>query len=299
MVGLGIVGFGYWGPNLVRNFNSISGSGVTYCSDLDDKRLAHAKSVYPKISITKDYREILNNKKIDAVIIATPPTTHYEIAKELISLGYPLLVEKPLVLKLDQALELKKLADEKNVNVLVGYIYLYHPAILKVKSLLKKISPIKEIIFSGLQSPIRSDVSVLWDWGPHFVSIAHLLLNQIPSKVKGYGTNEDVVVEMNYVKTKVIMYMKWQNTNKVRKIEIRGDKGKIIFDDLVPKKITLKLKDTVTFPDFKESSPLLEEVKYFISLLNVNKKSRLDDDIKITRILTQAQDSMENPVRSS
>ena len=114
---LGIIGCGYWGPNLIRNFNNISGVEMTHCGDLDESRLNHIKGIYPKTIVTKDYREILSKKDVDAIIVATPIDTHYKIAKDALNADKHVLVEKPITNSYEDATNLIKIS-EKNKKVL-------------------------------------------------------------------------------------------------------------------------------------------------------------------------------------
>ena len=122
---LGIIGCGHWGPNLIRNFNNIAGAEVAYCADLDESRLKHIKGLYPKISITRDYKDILNKKEINAVVIATPIETHYNIAKDVLNANKHVLIEKPIANSSDEAKELIKIAEKNKKVLMVDHTFEY------------------------------------------------------------------------------------------------------------------------------------------------------------------------------
>ena len=242
MVKLGIVGYGYWGPNLVRNFNSIPDSEVVYCADFDEKRLQHARSLYPKINITKNYKEILDDKEVDAVIVATPIETHYKIVKESLNAGKHVLVEKPITASSEEAIGLIKAAKEGKKVLMVDHTFEYSMPARKVKEIISsgelgKIFTIDMIrVNLGL---FQEKVNVIWDLAPHDISMLLYYLGQPPMAVRAVGRSyvrqgieDDAHINLEFnEKIMANMHVSWLDPMKIRKTTIVGNKKMLVFDD--------------------------------------------------------------------
>lgn len=186
---IAVVGCGYWGKNLVRNF---AGLGVlhTIC-DSDAEKLEHLKSLYPEVNTEIDYRRVLADQDIRGVIIATPAASHYAAAKEALLSGKDVFVEKPLALEVEQGEELVELAEKSNRVLLVGHLLEYHPAIVKLKELVDKgeLGKINYIYSNRLNlGKFRTEENILWSFAPHDIAVILLLLGgEMPQEVSAHG----------------------------------------------------------------------------------------------------------------
>lgn len=250
IIKIGIIGYGYWGPNLVRNFNGIKDCKVTCVSDLIELRLDVLSQTYHDIQRYRNMLDIINSPDVDAVVVATPVFTHYDIALKALHAGKHVLIEKPMVSTSQQALELIELAERKNLILMVDHTFLYTGAIQKMKELISngEIGDIKYIdstrINLGLFQP---DVNVLWDLAPHDISIVNYLHDEKPHSVQATGIShtgnnvENIAyLTVNY-KSGFIAHFNcsWTSPVKIRLMLIGGDKKMIVFNDLEP---TEKLK---------------------------------------------------------
>ena len=160
-VTIGVVGCGYWGPNYVRVFNELPSSSVLWCCDIDSDRLMHMKRLYPNVRISKNYKEILEDAKVDAVVVTTPASTHYQIAMEAMENNKHVLIEKPMATNTKHAEQLYEKSKSLRKVMIVGHTYIYHPAIQKIKDLISR-NELGKIYYmysvrTGL-GPIRNDV---------------------------------------------------------------------------------------------------------------------------------------------
>lgn len=254
MLNCAILGFGYWGPNLVRNFNAVSECKVKYVCDFRDERLALVNKQYPNIITTKDFDAVLNDSEIDAVIIATPVFTHFELAKKALLKGKNVLIEKPMTSTSKEALELYEISLKVNKLLMVDHTFLYTGAVQKMKQLIdsETIGNVKYFdstrINLGLFQP---DINVLWDLAPHDISILNYLIKETPYSVNATGvshTNNGIeniaYLTVNY-KSGFIAHFNcsWTSPVKLRTMLIGGDKKMVLFNDLEPTE-KIKVYDT-------------------------------------------------------
>lgn len=244
MVKLGIVGCGYWGPNLIRNFNSISDAEVIICADLDEKRLDHIKSIYPKISTTKNYHDILKDKEIDAVIVATTIETHYKIARDALNADKHVLVEKPITANSKEAMDLIKISGKNKKILMVDHTFEFSAPVRKVKEIIKNndwgnVFTIDMIrVNLGL---FQEKVNVIWDLAPHDISMLIYYLDQSPLTIRASGQSyvregieDDAHINMLF-KGKIManIHVSWLDPLKIRKTTIVGNKKMLVFDDIL------------------------------------------------------------------
>ncbi len=183
IINLGVIGCGHWGPNFVRNFSQMSNANVCEVSDLNVKRLEHIKELYPVIRVSQDYRKMLEDDKLNAIVVSTPAVTHYGIVKECLKKNKHVLVEKPLALRINDAEELVDLARNKKRLLMVGHTFLYNRAVNKIKELVKKgdLGRIYYLYTTRTNlGPLRTDISAMWDLAPHDISIFSYLLDSQP-----------------------------------------------------------------------------------------------------------------------
>jgi len=189
MLKVGVIGLGYWGPKLARNFHELPEARLTWGSDLDQSRLDHIRRLYPQVRTTRDYREVLASD-VDAVCIATPVRTHYSLAMEALRAGKHVLVEKPLAACVKQAEEIIAEGDRQHRTVMVGHTFVYNPAVMAMKEIIAS-GGLGEVYYInatrvnlGLFQP---DINVAWDLAPHDISILLFVLGMEPLTVSARG----------------------------------------------------------------------------------------------------------------
>ena len=243
VIGIGVIGCGHWGPNHIRNFNSLHESRVVAAADLDTKRLQYVRGMHPEVRCEQDYRRILDDPDIDAVVVATPVSTHYEMVRESILAGKHVLCEKPLCKSSVQGEELVELADEHDRFLMVGHVFLFNPGIVKLKELIDagELGTLQYLSASRTNLGIfQSDVNVAYDLAPHDISIFNWLLNSEPEVVSATGASfvrsgiEDVVFISIMYPGNVLanIHVSWLNPKKVRQITVVGRRQMVTWDDL-------------------------------------------------------------------
>lgn len=251
---IAIIGYGYWGPNLVRNFTNAVNSKVTHVVDFRPERLSLVNKIYPSIETTNNVDEIINSTKVDAVVIATPVFTHFELAKKALLNGKHVLLEKPMTSTVAEAIELIDLADKMGLLLMVDHTFLYTGAVRKMKELIERreLGTINYFdstrINLGLFQP---DVNVLWDLAPHDISILLFLINEKPLSVNATGvshTNNGIeniaYLTTNYSSNLLAHFnCSWSSPVKLRNTLVGGDKKMVLFNDLEPSE-KLRVYDT-------------------------------------------------------
>ena len=194
-VGIGVVGYGYWGPNLVRNFASTEGAQVVAICDADASKLAAGERRYPGVVVTEHYRDLLRDGRIDAIAIATPVHSHYELALAALRAGKHVLVEKPLAQTTEQVHRLIEEAERRKLILMVDHTFLYTPAIAKIRELIVEGALGDIYYYNGIRASLglfQSDVNVIWDLAVHDVSIIQYILNEEPVAVSATGASHVV-----------------------------------------------------------------------------------------------------------
>lgn len=326
---LGIIGCGHWGPNFIRNFNNIENSYVKYACDLNQQRLTHIKQLYPQIIAIKDHRQILRDPDISAVVIATPMSTHFTLAKEALLNDKHTLIEKPIAVNVAEAEELISIARNKKRTIMVGHTFIFNPAINKLRSIIQN-NELGKIyyIYSRRTNlgPLRKDANAILDLAPHDISILNYILNKKPLFVNAFGEKylphnlEDVSFIMFRFPNKIIAHVQvsWLDPKKTREIVVVGSKKMLIFDDLntqtpivIYDKRAMKKKfkqDYDSFEEFKmiikdgkavapkikKGEPLKIECEHFIDCIMRNKTPLSDgqDGVEVLRILIGIQKSL-------
>lgn len=243
MIRIGIIGCGHWGPNYLRNFSQLKKSQVVSCCDLSKENLDNVKRHFNSIEVTEDYGKVLKDKRIDAVVIATPAQTHYRITKDALLNYKHVLAEKPLSLKYGECKRLIELAKIKKKILMVGHTFLFNPAVRKLKQYIKRGALGKIYYLHATRTHlglIRNDVNVNWDLVPHDISIFSYLLEETPIGVSALGGSflrrpkQDVVfINLSYPKGIIAnIHASWADSNKVREIQVIGSRARIVFDDL-------------------------------------------------------------------
>lgn len=238
------IGFGYWGPNLARNFDSLPGVNMAALSDLSDNNISSFKSKYPDAAIYKDWNEAVKRDDIDAVIVSTPAELHFNMALEALRNGKHVLVEKPLALTNDECELLNKTAEENDLRLMVGHTFLYNSAVNKLRSYIEsgELGKVLYIYSSRLNlGKVRSDINSLWNFAPHDISIILYLLQEFnPISVTARGFSylqkdiEDVVFFTIEFPNSVCanVHVSWIDPDKVRKMTVVGEKKMVVYDDV-------------------------------------------------------------------
>jgi predicted dehydrogenase len=241
-VTVGIIGCGYWGPNLLRNMGQLPLSRVKYCCDLDDARLSHMKSLYPQVTTTKRFQDLIEDDEVEAVAIATPVSTHYTIAKACLEGGKHVLVEKPLAASIVEAEDLNRIAQGQGLVLFAGHTFVYNAAVEKMKSLVEA-GELGEIFYVtstrvnlGL---FQEDINVIWDLAPHDISILNYIFGREPVTVSTFARSyirpgiEDVAfLVLQYPKGVVAhIHVSWLDPCKIRRTTLVGSKKMLVYDD--------------------------------------------------------------------
>ncbi len=244
MIGIGVIGYGYWGPNIVRNFQSLDLGCVRSVSDLNPKVLAKVQKAYPSITVTTDYHEVLRSPDLDAVAVITPVGTHYPIAKEALENGKHIFVEKPFTDSVPHAEELVELAEKKHLKIMVDHTFLFTGAVKKTKELIDQDVLGAIYYYDSMRVNLglfQTDVNVIWDLAPHDLSIMQHLIKAKPLAVVATGEchvngKEDVAYITVYFNDNVIAHfnVNWLSPVKVRTTLIGGEKKMLVWNDLEP-----------------------------------------------------------------
>ena len=322
---VGVIGFGYWGTNLVRNLQNTKNCNVTHIAESEVSRHKQIHELYPDIEI-ESFDAIIKNSNIDAVVIATSISSHYELAKAALENDKHVLVEKPMTSSEKNAQELIKLSKLKNKILMVDHTYLYSGAVQEIKksldaNLLGKILYVDSI--RANLGKFQSDVNVLWDLAPHDISIINYLINEKPVSVQAFGKSytknqlENIAyLILHYESNKIVhVNCSWISPIKIRTMIIGASKKMLVFDDLQQKKIRIYNKnlddvissidnenitqstdDNFLEPEFSSKEALLEMAEDFVTSIINNKAPLSNDDLglDVVKILDAAQRSIRN-----
>jgi len=326
MIGIGVIGHGYWGPNLVRNFMEAPGSIVVAVSDLRLERLSQVQSRYPSVRTTTNHRDLYANPDIDAIAIATPVSSHYDLALEALQAGKHVLVEKPLAATSEQALHLIEEAAKRKLVLMVDHTFVYTGAVRKIREMVAQ-NELGDIYYYdsvrvnlGLFQP---DVNVVWDLAVHDLSIMDSVLPARPVAVSATGIShipgrpENVAYITLFFATNQIahLHVNWLAPAKVRRTLIGGSEKMIVYDDLEPsekikiydKGVTLTQQPEALYellvsyrsgdmwaPRLDVTEALLAEASHFIDCIKNNKRPETDGHagLRIVRILEASAASL-------
>jgi len=242
MIGIGVAGAGYWGPNLIRNFAGTSGCRLVGVADRDEERLARVKKGYPFVETTGDLEDLLRYEDIQGVALATPAGTHYELARQVLQSGKSVFVEKPLATTSAECEELIELAARKDLVLMVGHVFEYNAAVLQVDELIKS-QELGEVYYIYSQrlnlGVVRQDVNAMWNLAPHDISIALLWLGEMPASVnaRGYTYLQEGIEDVVYLNLEfasgvaVHIHVSWLDPGKVRRMTVVGSKKMVVYDD--------------------------------------------------------------------
>ncbi|CAG0956676.1 partial putative oxidoreductase YdgJ, partial [Anaerolineae bacterium] len=269
MIKIAIIGYGYWGPNLLRNFTACDGAEVAAVVDRRQERLRAVKKLYPGVEVFASAEDVMRDLSIDAVVVATPVFSHFPLASEALSRGKHVLIEKPMTTSSAQAAELIELAQKKSRVLMADHTFLYTGSVKKIKDIvdmgvigrLQYFDSVR--INLGLFNP---EVNVVWDLAPHDISILLHINEEMPESVVATGIShthnsiENIAyITLNYQSNLIAHFnCSWSSPVKIRKILIGGSNKMIVFDDVEPSE-KLRIYDT----SYKVS-PVSDEDKYNI-----------------------------------
>lgn len=318
MKNIAIVGCGYWGKNLVRNFAEL-GALHTIC-DSNAEALSRVGTLHPDIKRQTSFEQTLANKEITGVVVSTPARLHYSMSKQALLADKDVFVEKPLSLTVKEGEELVKLAEEKGKILMVGHLLEYHPAITKLKQLIDEgeLGKINYIYSSRLNlGKFRTEENILWSFAPHDISAILLLLNEMPQHVSAHGgcylhreIADVTVTTMSFLSgITAHIFVSWLHPYKEQKLVVVGDKKMVVFDDVSPLNKLLvydhqiEWVDRVPIPHQQEATPveftmvepLRLECQHFLDCLDSRQKPKTDGDsgLRVLRVLNACQRSLQ------
>jgi len=240
----GVIGYGYWGPHLVRNLNSLSNGSVKFIADLDAGRLAQAQAHYRRTRLTHNPADLFESD-IDAVVIATPVRTHYPLARQALLANKHVFVEKPLAYTVSEVEELISLAQERRRVLMVGYTFLYHKAVQELRRIITE-GQLGKLYYIDTQrlnlGLFHQDVNVIWDLAPHDLSMLRYLLDADPISVRATGAahiqhqiHDVAYLHLRYADGMIAhLQLSWLHPSKVRRFTIVGDRRMAVYDDVEP-----------------------------------------------------------------
>jgi predicted dehydrogenase len=319
VIRIGHAGLGYWGPNLARNFGSLA--DLRWLCDLSPDLLEAAARAYPQARTTADFEELRADPDVDAVVIATPVVTHYELAKQALSAGKHVFVEKPQAQSSAEAEELAALAQEQGLVLMPGYLLLYHPALHRLKELIDG-GDLGDVLYlyGNRQNlgQIRRDENALWSIGAQDLSMILHLVDEEPVEAWARGESflrsgiEDVVFCYLRFPSGVIahMHVSWLDPHKMRKLTVVGRDKMAVFDDMEPdRKLTVYDKGPVErpasdwqvrvgdihIPKLSTEEPLRREVAHFLALVGGegDPLAPAREGLAVIRTLEQLQESLD------
>ena len=321
----GVIGYGYWGPNIVRNLMGIEGSAVVAIAELSAAARARAQKAYPGVKVISDTAELFKFPQVDAVAVISPVWTHYDLAKAALMSGKHVFVEKPFTSNSAQGQELIELAERKNLTLMVDHTFLFTGAVKKIEELIRNGSLGRLYYYDSTRVNLglfQHDINVLWDLAPHDLSIMDYLIRATPEAVVATGQghlngHEDVAYMTIYFPDKVIAHINvnWLSPVKVRTTLIGGEKRMLVWNDLEADE-KLKIYDKgvdidsregvynllVSYrsgdmhaPQLEQTEALRQELSYFVDCVDKGEKPFNDGHagLRVVRMLEAASESMK------
>lgn len=327
MIKIAMVGCGYWGPNLIRNFISLLDCKVRQICDVDSERLSHLKSLYPSVETTQDFNKVTKDPDIDAVAIATPVRFHFEMARKSLLAGKHTFVEKPMAYSVVECEKLIEIAATKGLTLMVGHTFVYSTPVRKIKEIVdsEDLGQLQYISSRRLNLGLfQKDINVAWDLAPHDISIILYIMDEVPVSVNCQGKAhvnadiEDVTnMTLNFAGAGfATIQSSWLDPNKIREITFVGNQKMLVYND-VESIEKIKIYDRRvdipphydTFAEFQYSyhygdmyspylkliEPLKVECQHFLDCINEGKKplSSGEDGLRVVQILEACSKSLK------
>jgi len=328
MLDIAVIGCGYWGPNLVRNFNATVDGRVSVVCDTDPARLTHMKKLYPGIDVSLDFDEVLGRSDVDAVAIATPTRLHHSMTLKALRSGRHVLVEKPLAGSTKECEELLEAADDKGLVLMVGHTFIYSPTVRKIKEIISRgdLGELQYVSSRRLNLGLfQTDINVAWDLAPHDISIILYILGEVPTAVNCQGKAhvtpgiEDVTnMTLTFANGAfALIHNSWLDPNKVRQMTFVGKRQMLAYDDIEPfEKIRIYDKRVEVPPHYdsfaefhfsyhhgdmyspcvKQVESLSMECQHFVDCINTGAKpeSSGSEGLRVVQVLEAASKSLHN-----
>jgi predicted dehydrogenase len=326
VVRFGVIGYGYWGPNVVRNLGQLDGSKVVAVSDKSPAALKRAAKAYPNVTVSEDSADIISSPDVDAVAVVTPVWTHYELAKAALENGKHVFVEKPFTSNTAQAEELINLAAHKNLKIMVDHTFLFTGAVKKIGQLLDDGTLGKIYYYDSTRVNLglfQHDINVIWDLAPHDLSIIDHLIKEPPEAISATGQthlngHEDIAFITIYFPNKIIAHINvnWLSPVKIRTTLIGGEKKMLVWNDLeADEKIRVYDKGVdvtsqqglytllvnyrsgdMWSPQVNRIEALTQELAYFVNCI-LHDKTPINDGaagLRVVKMLEAATESLRN-----
>ncbi len=326
MIRIGVIGYGYWGPNIVRNFNSIEGANVKAVSDTREDSLKIVKSKFPDIECYKNPQDVLRSGSIDVIAVVTPVSTHYKLAKEALNNGKHIFVEKPFTESVAQSKELIEIAEKKGLQIMVDHTFLFTGSVRKIKDIVDQDTLGKLYYYDSTRVNLglfQHDVNVIWDLAPHDFSIMDYVVKEKPSSVVTTGMGhvspmENIAYITVYFQSNLIAHfnVNWLSPVKVRKTLIGGEKKMLVWNDVDPdekikiydKGVDVTSRESIykllvsyrsgdmAAPRVDQTEALKLECNYFIDCLN-NNETPINDGkqgLSVVKLLEACNKSLRN-----
>jgi predicted dehydrogenase len=325
-----VIGCGYWGPNLIRNFNSAPNCTLKTLCDANQKRLEAMKALYPHVQTATDYQQVISDPNINAVVIALPVHLHYPVAKAALESGKHVLVEKPMTSSVEQSKELVSLAKQKNLILMVGHTFIYSAPVRKIKEIVKS-GELGDLIYMSSRrlnlGLFQKDINVTWDLAPHDLAIMCYVLESDPDAVNCTGVDAAKISENIEAITNLSVHFKngvfaniqssWLDPNKVRDMTFVGTKKMLVFNDIeqfekikiYDKGVDMPEAGYSTFADFvfayrngdmyspslKMVEPLKLEAQHFLDCIRSGETPETsgEDGLKVVQILEASSLSLK------
>lgn len=330
LTNIGVIGCGYWGPNLLRNFAENEGAQLRWICDLDEQRLASMSRRYPMAQTTTDFRTVVKDDSVDAVAVVTPVATHFKIAKEMLQAGKHVLLEKPLAATVREAEELNELAEQNRRTLMVDHTFIYTGAVRKMKELVTSGELGDLLYFDSVRINLglfQRDINVLWDLAPHDLSIMDYLIERQPESLSAIGSChiEKGIENIAYLIMKfpgdfiAHFHFNWLAPVKIRHTLIAGSSKMVLYDDIEPtEKVRIYDKGVtanrvgdreaayqtlvsyrtgdVWAPKLDSTEALRYVVAEFLAAIREGRNSLTDGQagLRVVRLLEAAQRSMKN-----
>lgn len=324
-ISIGIVGLGGWGKNLVRNYYESPLAELTWLCDLDETKLQNLQSRFPAKHTTREFQELIDDRSLDAIVIATTAPSHFDLCKKALLAGKDVYVEKPFVLSVADAKELIRIAEEMGRILMVGHLLEYHPVVDRLKEMIDDgdLGDIRYIYSQRLNlGTVRVDENAMWNFAPHDISVILYLLDKQPTDVSArgqcylqMGIHDVVFLSLNFAgKAMGHVHVSWLDPHKTRMITIVGSKRMAVFDDLEPNE-KLKIYDKgaeinmnydrfaeyiglrfgdITVPYIRPAEPLQIETQHFLQCIRDRRQPRSDgrDGLRVVEVLAAADRSL-------
>lgn len=325
-VRVAIVGYGYWGPNLARNFHQLAGAELAYVIDSDAAARDRAQRLYG-CTTAERIDDILDDPALDAVVVATPARTHYALAHAALSAGKHILVEKPLTMDIEEGERLVALAKQAGLTLMVGHVFEYNPAVAYIKQMIDS-GDLGDLFYLYSRrvnlGRLQSDVNALWSIAPHDISIALHLMERMPEAVRCQGASclngvvEDVVFLTMFFPDNILCHVhaSWLDPSKTREMTVVGSRKMVVYDD-VSAEGKLRVYDKgafrkgdVTYGDFQYKlhsgdiliprldmrEPLQVECAHFIDCIRTGNTPLTDGEngLRVLRVLAAGEHSLHN-----